>query len=151
MRRDFEPLQLTLFEPVFERQFDNELERNFAYYLDEQSALHWWHRVAARQQGEYYLQGWKPQRIYPDFVAFASAGNDERRVLICDTKGEHLAGNADTEYKRKVLETLEGAFNSAGSMRLREGTSVKGIFELVFEKDAQNDFAELTAKLSTDI
>ena len=151
LRRDREPLQLTLFEPVFERQFDSDLERNFAYYLDEQRALHWWHRVAARQQGEYYLQGWKRQRIYPDFVAFASAGNDEQRVLICDTKGEQLAGNADTEYKRKVLETLEGAFNCVGRMRLREGMTVKGIFELVFERDAQNDFAELTERLTREL
>ena len=127
------------------------MQGKFAYYLDELTALHWWHRVAARQQDEYYLQGWNKERIYPDFVAFASAGNDEQRVLICDTKGKHLAGNADTEYKRKVLETLEGAFNCAGRMRLREGTTVKGIFELVFERHEQNGFSELTARLTGEL
>ncbi len=151
MRRDYQPLQLTLFDPVFEQQFDNELERNFAYYLDEQRALHWWHRVAARQKGEYYLQGWNPQRIYPDFLALAGVGNDEQRVLICDTKGEYLAGNADTEYKRKVLETLEGALNSVGRMRIREGTTVTGIFALVFERDAENQFVEITERLTGEV
>ena len=63
------PIQLSLFEPVFEQHFDNEFERKFAYYLDEQRALQWWHRIAARQRGEYYVQGWKRNRIYPDFVA----------------------------------------------------------------------------------
>ena len=127
------------------------MQGKFADYLDELTALKCWHRVAARQKDEYYLQGWRRQRIYPDFVAFASAGDYEQRVLICNTKGEYLSGNADTEYKRKVLETLEGAFNCAGRMRLREGTTVKGIFELVFERHAQNNFAELTERLTGEL
>ena len=108
LERYGEPVQLSLFEKVFDQQFDSDLERNFAYYLDEERALQWWHRVAARQRGEYYLQGWKRGRIYPDFVAITNEILGVTRVLIFDTKGEHLAGNLDTEYKRKVLETLEG-------------------------------------------
>ena len=96
-RRYGEPLQLSLFERVYERDFDSELEKNFACYLDEQRAVQWWHRVAVRQQGEYYLQGWKKGRIYPDFVAMAN----EERLLIFETKGEHLSGNPDTEYKQR--------------------------------------------------
>ena len=72
LERYGEPMQLTLFEKVFEQQFDSELEKKFAYYLDEEKALRWWHRVAARQRGGYYLQGWKRGRIYPDFVAMAN-------------------------------------------------------------------------------
>ena len=131
-------LQLSLFEPVFERYFSNELEKKFAYYLDEQKAIQWWHRVAARQQGEYYLQGWKKGRIYPDFVAMAS----ETRLLIFETKGEHLIGNPDTEYKRRVLKALEGAFNAVGIMRLRDGS--KSIFQLVF---SEHEFSEISARL----
>ena len=93
LERYGEPVQLSLFERVFEQQFDSDLERNFAYYLDEERALQWWHRVAARQRGEYYLQGWKRGRIYPDFVAMTNDISDVTRVLIFDTKGEHLAGN----------------------------------------------------------
>ena len=37
--RDYKPVQLTLFEPIFEREFDNELEKRFACYLDEEKAL----------------------------------------------------------------------------------------------------------------
>ena len=102
-----QPVQLSLFEPVFENQFDSELEKKFAYYLDEERAMRWWHRVAARQRGEYYVQGWKRGRIYPDFVAMTQKIGGLTHVLICDTKGEHLGVNLDTEYKRKVLETLE--------------------------------------------
>ena len=136
--RNYQPVQLTLFEPVFEREFANELEKKFACYLDEQRAVQWWHRVAVRQQGEYYLQGWKKGRIYPDFVAMAN----EERLLIFETKGEHLSGNPDTEYKQKVLKALEGAFNDAGTMRL--GESPNSIFRLVF---SEHDFSPIGAQL----
>ena len=140
-KRYGESLQLSLFEPVFERYFSNELEKKFACYLDEQRAVQWWHRVAARQQGEYYLQGWKRGRIYPDFVAMAN----ETRLLIFETKGEHLIGNPDTEYKRKVLKALEGVFNAVGTMRLRDGS--KSIFQLVF---SDYEFSEISERLGEE-
>ena len=143
--RNYEPVQLSLFEPVFEQQFDSELEKKFAYYLDEERALRWWHRVAARQRGEYYVQGWKRGRIYPDFVAMTKDISGLTHVLIFDTKGEHLGGNLDTEYKKKVLETLEGAFNAAGTMVVRDGPKRKGIFQLVF---SEQEFLEITARLN---
>jgi len=136
--RNYEPVQLTLFEPVFEREFDSELEKKFACYLDEQRAVQWWHRVAVRQQREYYLQGWKKGRIYPDFVGMAS----ETRLLIFETKGEHLSGNPDTEYKQKVLKVLEGAFNAVGTVAL--GEAPNSIFRLVF---SEHDFSQIGAQL----
>ena len=142
-RQDFQPLQLSLFDPVFARYFDSELEKSFAGSLDEEKALRWWHRVAARQQGAYYLQGWKQERIYPDFVAVAGKIAGETRLLIFETKGEHLRGNADTRYKEKVLEALEGAFNTAGTMTVHEG-GAPAIFQLVF---SEQEFPEISAKL----
>ena len=138
------PVQLSLFEPVFEQHFDNEFEKKFAYYLDESRALQWWHRIARRQRGEYYVQGWKQGRIYPDFVAMAREERGGTRVLIFETKGNHLGGNLDTEYKKKVLKTLEDTFNAAGTMRVREGTTRDGIFQLVF---SEQEFPEITARL----
>ena len=137
--RDYEPVHLSLFGPVFEEHFDTELERKFACYLDERMALQWWHRVAVRQQGEFYLQGWKPGRIYPDFVAMAS----ETRLLIFETKGEDRRGNPDTVYKQKVLKALEGAFNAVGTgtVKLHEGGS---IFQMVF---SEHEFPEISARL----
>ena len=138
VKRYGEPLQLSLFESVFEQHFDSDLEKKFACYLDEQKAIQWWHRVAVRQQGEYYLQGWKQERIYPDFVGMAS----ETRLLIFETKGEHLLGNRDTEYKRKVLKALERTFNAVGTVKLRE--SPNSIFQLVF---SEHEFSEISAQL----
>ena len=136
--RNYEPLQLSLFGPVFVEHFDSELEKKFACYLDGRKALQWWHRVAARQRGEYYVQGWKQERIYPDFVAMASNKN----LLICETKGEHLRGNPDTVYKQKVLEALAEQFNSVGTVTFHEVPQI--IFQMVFSEE---EFLEIGAQL----
>ena len=143
-RRDHQPVQISLFEPVYERQFDSELERNFARYLDEQKALQWWHRVAVRQRGDYYLRGWKQDRIWPDFVAMGAENAGKSHVMVFETKGEHLRGNLDTDYKQRVLETLEDAFN-CGTMTVRSGPA-RGIFRLVFN---ESQFPKALANVGT--
>ena len=140
-----QPMQLNLFEPIFAGQFSNELERSFARYLDEQKALRWWHRVAVRQRGDYYLRGWKQGRIWPDFVAMGGETDGKPHVLVFETKGEHLSGNSDTDYKERVLETLQNAFN-CGTMTVRDGPA-KGTFRLVFK---EQDFPKALAGV-TDV
>ena len=130
---DGRQLQFSLFEPVYTQQFDSTLERNFARYLDEQKALEWWHRIAVRQHGDYYLRGWKQERIWPDFIAMAGNTDGKPHVLVFETKGQHLEGNPDTEYKRKVLETLESTFN-VGTMKVCDGPA-KGTFRLIFNEE----------------
>ena len=107
------------------------LERNFARYLDEQKASHWWHRVAVRQRGDYYLRGWRRERIWPDFVAMGGETDGKPHVLVFETKGKHL-DNPDTDYKRRVLETLQNAYN-CGTMTVLDGPA-KGTFRLVFNE-----------------
>ena len=139
---DGRQVQLSLFEPVYAQQFDSTLERNFARYLDEQKALKWWHRVAVRQRGDYYLRGWKQERIWPDFVAMGGETKGKPHVLVFETKGEHLRGNPDTDYKQRVLETLQNAFN-CGTMTIKDGPA-KGTFRLVFN---EAEFPEALATL----
>ena len=139
---DGAPIQISLFEPVYVQQFDSNLERNFARYLDEQKALQWWHRVAVRQSAGYYLRGWKQDRIWPDFVAMGGETEGTPHVLIFETKGEHLRGNPDTDYKKQVLDTLENAFN-CGTMTVRDGPA-RGTFKLVF---SENEFPAAVANL----
>lgn len=131
LQRYGQSVQLSLFEPMFERHF-NELERRFAFYLDEHKALRWWHRVAVRQRGDYYIQGWRRNRVWPDFVAMAGATNGKPSLLVFETKGEQLLGNDDTEYKKRLFDSLEETFN-AGKMTIHDGPA-KGVFRLVFEQ-----------------
>lgn len=139
------PAQKSLFEPQLERDY-NALEKKFAFYLDQQEAIEWWHRVAVRQQHDYYLRGWNPDRIWPDFVAMSNEPDGTRRLLVVETKGTHLEGNEDTEYKRGVFATLEEWLDredtyECGEVRLERGAE-KGVFRLVFHEEG---FAEALA------
>jgi type III restriction enzyme len=55
----------------------------------------------------YAIQGWHQYKIRPDFVA--AKKNDDGKlelVYIIESKGEHLLGNADSEYKKSVLDLM---------------------------------------------
>ena len=95
-------LQRSLFEFVPEEGF-NDMEKSIALYLDGQEKLLWWYRNLSRQ--DYYVQGWKKHRIYPDFIF---ADNDEKardysKVFVVETKGVFLK-NEDTAYKKNVFD-----------------------------------------------
>ncbi len=136
------PIQQSLFDPVYESNF-NGLEKDFALYLDKSNAIYWWHKIAARQQ--YYLQGWRRQRVYPDFVACRQG---DGTLLILETKGVHLKGNEDTNYKRKLLETLEKTYKTAldrGQMKVCEPPAV---FKMMFEDRWKEQVGALLAENS---
>lgn len=104
-RKNGEPLEKSLFEKVYQKEF-NDLEKNTAWYLDENQCVHWWHRIAVNQRS-YGLQGWQRHRIYPDLLACVhGTENGKFRFSVLETKGDHLKGNDDTEYKHKLLELL---------------------------------------------
>ena len=143
---DGKSLQLSLFEPVYTHEFDNETERNFAKYLDQQKTLEWWHRVAVRQRGDYYLRGWRQERIWPDFVAMGGQRDEQPHLLVFELKGQHLEGNDDTDYKRQVLKSLQSAFNSKsnhGNLSVVDGP-MKGTFKIVV---GEPEFPEAVADL----
>ncbi len=129
-----DPLQLNLFEQVFEAEFNN-LEMDFALYLDKQSAIQWWHRIAAKQ--EYFLQGWRRDRVYPDFIAcLQRSRTGPQRLCIFETKGQHLEGNSDTTYKQRLIETLETAYRNAtqhGTMDITAPNNRTMSFRMLFE------------------
>ena len=55
------------------------------------------------------MQGWKPRRIYADFIVTLrgdDAGEDDgfHEVFVVETKGVHLKASEDTEYKRSVFD-----------------------------------------------
>ena len=118
--RDGYPLEKSLFAPIYENEMNPD-ERAIAVYLDGTEALLWWHRNVARVQ--YSIQGWKKRRIYPDFIFAVQRDGKDRRVTILETKGDHLEGNQDTDYKRAVLTFLSENFQrdaavSAGELQL---------------------------------
>ena len=105
-REDGSPYQRNLFDVTTEDDL-NQLENKVATYLDQQARLFFWYRNRARK--DYYVQGWKPHRIYADFIVTlkdddleAEEGFDE--VFVVETKGVHLKASEDTDYKRSVFD-----------------------------------------------
>ena len=104
--------EFSLFEEMPERGF-NTLEQRVATFLEDQAPLYFWHRN--RSRADYFVQGWKQNRIYSDFILTASEPGEEgsasfNRVFVLETKGRHLAGVRDAEdeltdtgYKRDVF------------------------------------------------
>jgi type III restriction enzyme len=102
--------QRFLFERLYKHNL-NGFEENVALKLDGNDAIRWWHRIAAR--GEWGLQGWRKHKVYPDFLVCLRADDSGRRLLVLETKGDYLGGHHDTEFKRRLFEVLEAAFDRA--------------------------------------
>ncbi|MCD4735892.1 MAG: hypothetical protein K8R53_07590 [Bacteroidales bacterium] len=94
-----------LFEDV-ELSTMNTLEKKVGDILDKQEKILWWFRNRTNKNW-YSIQGWQSNKIRPDFVAAKKTENNELElVYIVESKGEHLLGNLDTEYKKKVLDVM---------------------------------------------
>jgi type III restriction enzyme len=131
------PLERSLFSPVYQEDF-NTPEREFACYLDEKNALRWWHRNVAKTG--YSIQGWKKNRVYPDFIFARERTGKADCIFVWEMKGPQLEGNLDTEYKRKLLETMSEHYRAedgvkAGTLQLvgQAGEAVE--CDLVFMSD----------------
>lgn len=121
----------------------NKLERETAWYLDKAKAVYWWHRIAVHQR-EYSLQGWQKQKIYPDLlVCLEEPTSGDYRFSVLETKGEHLKGNDDTEYKRKLFELLTEHVKTAvdaGELTL-EAAAGGMTFRMLMENDWKQEVA----------
>lgn len=83
----------------------NGFEQDVALYLDGKEAVAWWWRLTAR--GAWGLQGWRRNRVYPDFLLRLTG--DGERLLVLETKGKQL-DNEDTAFKRDLMAALENAY-----------------------------------------
>ena len=105
-REDGSPYQRNLFDTTTEDDL-NGLENSVATYLDQQARLFFWYRNRVRK--DYYVQAWKPRKIYADFIVTLrddEAGENDglHRVFVVETKGAHLKASEDTDYKRSVFD-----------------------------------------------
>ena len=110
----------------------------------DSKSVNWWHRIAVNQRS-YSLQGWQRHLVYPDFlVCVHNTDEGKSRFTLLETKGEHLKGNDDTEYKRKLFELLTGHADTAlraGEMELViEPQSIT--FTILMEHTLKEDLAK---------
>lgn len=84
----------------------NTLERKVGDILDKQDKILWWFRNKVNRKW-YSIQGWQQNKIHPDFIAAKKTDKNQLElVYILESKGEHLLGNHDTKYKKKVLDIM---------------------------------------------
>ncbi len=144
-RDDGEIVMQNLFDPAYRDDF-NEYEQQVACYLDNEIAVSWWHRNVAKRQ--YGLQGWRKQKVYPDFLFALSTAGTIERLMIVETKGDHLAGNDDTEYKKKLLNLCSGSFawenaTCIGELELVYNPQTTVNCALVYQKDWRSELGGL--------
>ena len=136
-RADGRAVQKSLLEPALHTPDINQFEAQFAGYLDEKSALRWWHRNVAKTQ--YGLQGWKRHKVYPDFVFGVLQEGGSSRTVVMETKGLHLQGSTDTDYKHALLDRLSAAFSderftAVGELELTHTGRADVVCDLVFDQ-----------------
>ena len=91
----------SLFDFVADDQ-QNSYERAVALCLDRDENVLWWYRNLVGE-GSFGIQGYRRNRLRPDFVAQGSIDTRPNHLVwVVESKGKHLKGNEDTEYKRDV-------------------------------------------------
>jgi type III restriction enzyme len=134
------PLDRALYDRVFKRDV-NGFEADVALYMDGNDAVKWWWRIAARR--DWGLQGWMKNRVYPDFLIRLDAKGGTARLMVLETKGKHLEGSADTEFKAKFFALLESAYTSgheAGDIELFADAPEMMRFKILIQEPAwKND------------
>jgi type III restriction enzyme len=104
-----------------ERAGFNTYEAEVALYLDRHPEVLWWYQNKVGKEN-FAIQGFRKNRIFPDFVV--QNGQDEKpvaRVVVVESKGRHLLGNLDTEYKRKIADYFSKIGREVSWQKLGEG------------------------------
>lgn len=123
VHQDNSPVEKSLFDIVPEESL-NPLETEVALYLDKHSEVLWWYRNEVGPQ-HFSIQGYRRPKIYPDFVVQKGDATAKWKptptVLVVESKGAHLSGNADTLYKRDVADYFEKLGKSVSWQKLGAG------------------------------
>jgi type III restriction enzyme len=85
----------------------NPLEKKVANLIDNKDSVLWWVRNMAKDKKWYSVRGWQRGKIYPDFIVAKKRKNNSLELIyVLESKGEHLIGNPDTEYKKNVFDKI---------------------------------------------
>ena len=80
----------------------NPYEQAVALCLDRDENVLWWYRNLVGEDS-FAIQGYRRHRLHPDFVAQSRIDSRPHHLVwVVESKGKHLKGSEDTQYKRDV-------------------------------------------------
>jgi len=139
------PLERSLFDLVPADDL-NDTEKRVAWYLDDQDKLLFWYRNVPKK--DYGVQGWRRGKVYADFIFTDKddAGAGFNRVFVVETKGLHLKGSEDTDYKKALFNTCNDLARETTMSQLGMELDGKEVsFAVIHEDEWERRFNELFA------
>ena len=127
-----------------ERAGFNQYEAEVALVLDKHPEVLWWYQNKVGRDS-FAIQGFHKNRIHPDFVV--QNGEDQKpvaRVVVVESKGQHLGGNPDTKYKEKIASRFSEIGKTVSWQKLGAGFDQHQFrFQILDEGSYENWRAEL--------
>jgi len=112
-------VEKSLFE-FAETEAQNSLEKAVALCLARDANVLWWYRNKVGPEN-FVVRAYQKNGVYPDFVVQSGRnGKPRARVIVVESKGEHLEGSRDTRYKRDVARYFERVGKKVPWQRLAE-------------------------------
>lgn len=99
----------------------NKEELDFASRLNALENIYWWFRNP--EMSGFYIQGWKKQKFYSDFIAKTKNGN----YIVFEYKGEHLATGEDADYKKAIGAEWEKLSGKSHYFRWVEKNNIESV------------------------
>ncbi len=113
---------------LFERAgYMNTEETDIAMRLDVMDNIAWWYR--SREKLDFYLQGWRAGKFYPDFIVKTKKG----LYVVIEYKGEQLATGEDTKYKVEVGKLWESLSKGTCKFYLAEKNTTDNILKEIIK------------------
>lgn len=81
----------------------NNEELKFVERLDLLENIKFWVRCREKKDDSFFIQGWKKNKFYPDFIAVTKKNN----ILALEWKGGDRVSNEDTQYKEEIGKIWE--------------------------------------------
>lgn len=81
----------------------NKEELKFVSRLDSEALpnIKFW--VRNKEKQDFYIQGWKRGKFYPDFIAVTKKGT----IIVLEWKGEDRTSTEDTQYKQEIANAWQ--------------------------------------------
>ncbi|MBI2639016.1 DEAD/DEAH box helicase family protein [Candidatus Peregrinibacteria bacterium] len=137
-------VEKSLYDPVIGGDLNN-LEDKALWRMEDSKKTVWWYRNKAKK--DFYLVAWKKNRFYPDFIITLGNGREIfDKICLIETKGGHLLGNADTNYKRHLTRLYQRPIQKSWKdNQLFPRTPKMAEFRFIEEANVENDMNEILA------